>query len=146
MKCFGLILVTAFALLGAVSCFEAKPEVEKSEFYGKEQKDFKVAAISFQHPADDYPYAKKEQFIDEMKTVLSEMNTELDDLSSKTERRRGAALAKARREIKVLRDKKEELDQQNDAAMTSTEATWIASRDEMTDAYLKLMNSLREFR
>ena len=146
MKFFGLILVTAFALLGTVTCFEAKPEVEESEFSRKEQKDFKVTAISFQHPADDYTYAKKEQFNDEMKTALNEMNTELDDLTSKTERRRGAALAKARREIKVLRDTKEELIQQNDAAMMAPEAKWIARRDEMTDAYLKLMNSLSEFR
>ena len=146
MKFYRLILVTAFALLGTVTCFEAKPELEESEFSGKEQKEFKVAAISFQHPADDYTYARKEKFNDEMKTALNEMNTVLDDLSSKTERRRGAALAKARRETKLLRDKKEELSKQNDAAMAATEATWIASRDEMTDAYLKLMNSLSEFR
>ena len=59
MKFSGLILVTAFALLGTVSCFEAKPEVEESAFSEKELKDSKVAAISFQHPADDYTYARK---------------------------------------------------------------------------------------
>jgi hypothetical protein len=141
-----LVPVLAIALLGGVACSEAKLGGEEGESSKRERKDFESAAVVFQHAAGKYTYAKREQFIGEMKKALKETILELDDLSSEVEGLSGAAKAKARREIRELRDRRTQLEKQNDAAMTAAESKWDGIRDGMTDTFTELMDSFRKFR
>jgi hypothetical protein len=136
----------AIALLGGVACSEATPGDEEKESAKREQKDFESAAVVFQHAAEKYTYAKREQFIAELKKALKETSLELDNLSKGVEGLSGAAKAKARLEIKELRDRRTQLEKQNDAAMTATEFKWDGIRDGMTDTFTELMDSFRKFR
>jgi flagellin-like hook-associated protein FlgL len=88
----------------------------------------------------DYAYAQKAVFVDEMKKDLAEIQEELDRLSAKVDRSSGTAEADAKIQLEAVREKWTQAKKQLDLAESSTESTW----DEVKGGFKKAHSELKE--
>jgi hypothetical protein len=92
------------------------------------------------HAMQDYAYAQKVEFVDEMRKELVDIQEELDRLSAKVERSSGAAKAEARTQLDAVREKWAQAKKQLDQAESATESTW----DDVMGAFKKSYGELED--
>jgi hypothetical protein len=112
------LAITAFAM----GC---KPSAEQdrkatAEQFDKVQKETKEAAQDMK----DYTFAQKDAFVEKMKSQMTELNRDLDQLMARIEKSSDAAKAEAKPKLQALRDQAAKLNQQLDEAKNATESTW----------------------
>jgi peptidoglycan hydrolase CwlO-like protein len=74
--------------------------------------------------AEDFSYAQKDEFVEEMQGTLTRIQKELDRLTADVATARGAAKAEAEDKVRALREEATRASQQLEEAKTATEATW----------------------
>ena len=140
------ILVITFFLVAAfaVSCTskagksaaEAKHRETAEAQLDKAKTETKEAAQAVQ----DYAYAQKAEFVDNMKKELVEIQEELDRLSAKVDRSSAAAKADAKAKLEAVREKWAQAKKQLDQAESATESTW----NDVKGGFKKLYGELRD--
>jgi len=139
------ILIISFLLVAALAV-GCTPTDEKSAVGPEESKtaaqfdkaktEMKEAAQSMQ----DYTYAQKAEFVDNMKKELNEIQEELDRLSAKVDRSSGAVKADAETQLEAVREKWAQAKKQLDRAGSATESTW----DDVKGGFEKIYGELED--
>jgi cytochrome c556 len=129
---FGTLLALSFLALGC------DKEPTASQQLDKVQAETKSATQDMK----DYTYAQKSAFVETMKTQLSALDRDLDQVSAKVEKSSDAAKAEAKPKLQALRDQAGKLNQQLDKVKDATESTWDdvkagtrKSYDELADGF-----------
>ena len=101
----------------------------------KAKTETKEAAQAMQ----DYAYAEKARFVDEMKRELGEIQKELDRLSAKVERSSGTVKVDAKAKLAVVRDQWAQAKETLDRAESAGESSW----DDMKSGFQKSYDLLK---
>jgi hypothetical protein len=94
----------------------------------------------------DYAYAQKAEFVDKMKRDLVEIQGELDQLSAKVDKSRGAAKAGAKTKLESVREKWAQAKKHLDQAESATESTWDDVKNGTKKAYNELKDGFQQAR
>ncbi len=94
----------------------------------------------------DYAYAEKTRFVNEMKRELGNIQKELDRLSAKVERSSGAVKVDAKAKLKVVQDQSFQAKRQLEQSENATESSWDDMKSGFYKSYGMLKNSLNQTR
>lgn len=94
----------------------------------------------------DYAYAQRAEFIDEMKEELSQIQVELDKLSAEIDRSSGVAKDDAKADLEALREKWTDAKKQLDQAESATESSWEDAQGRFKKSHNDLKDSLDKTR
>ena len=119
-----------------------KPSAPAAAHLEKAKTETKEAARAMQ----DYAYAQKAEFIDQMKKELVEIQAEIGLLSDKVDQSSGAAKAEAENALGAVRAKSAEVKARLDKAEGATEATWNDAKGELQKSYGDLKDSVDKTR
>lgn len=144
MKNIILIITFCAATALVVGC---RPSVEQSIENTSAQLD-KVRKETRDTVPDlkDYTYAQKETFVAKMQAKVTEINRDLDELSTKVDKAPESVQAEARPKIQVLRDQSAQLDRQLDEAKNANESTWNDIKNGTNKAYESFKDSWQQSR
>jgi ElaB/YqjD/DUF883 family membrane-anchored ribosome-binding protein len=96
--------------------------------------------------ADDFAYAQKDEFIEDMQGALAHIQNEVDRLTDDVEAAHGAAKAEAEAKVQALREKATRVSQRLEKAKNTTEATWDDVRGGIQKSFGELENSFQQTR
>jgi peptidoglycan hydrolase CwlO-like protein len=96
--------------------------------------------------AEDFTYAQKDEFVEDMHDALTRIQSEVDRLTAKVAAARGAAKAEAEAKVQALREEANRVSQQLERAKTATEATWDDVSSGIKKSFGELEDSFRQTR
>lgn len=131
------LALTAFA----VGC---KPSEEKST--SQHIKNITQEAKAAAEEMKDYTYAQKDEFVENMRKQLAEINRDLDQLSAKVEKAGDAAKTEAKPKLEALRAQTARLTNQLDDARSATESAWEEVKTGFKKGYGELKDGFNEAR
>jgi uncharacterized phage infection (PIP) family protein YhgE len=139
------LAITCLAITGFV--MGCKPSAEQdrkatAEQFDKVKKETKEAAQDMK----DYTYAQKAEFVANMKSQMTEINRDLDQLTARVEKSSDAAKAEAKPKLQALRDQASKLNQQLDEAKNATESTWDTVKSGFKKGYGELKDGFQNAR
>jgi cytochrome c556 len=142
MKHYPLAITFLAVAAFAIGCnpSEEKAVMENREATSRQFDKVKTETKQAAQEMKDYAYAQKAEFVDKMQTQLTEINKELDQLSSRIEKSSDAAKAEARPKLQALRDQTAKLTQQLDEARSASESTW----NDVKAGFKKGFNELKD--
>jgi uncharacterized coiled-coil protein SlyX len=142
-----ILIVTLFIVAGlAAGCSptegkaaEGPKQVEPASI---ERDKVKTETKEAVQAMQEYTYAQKAEFVDATQKELAEIQAELDRLTDRVDRSKGAAKADAKMRLDAVRENWARAKTQLDLAETATEATWNdvkrglqKSRDELMESF-----------
>jgi len=129
------------AVVFAVAC---KPSVEEStrQQLDKVKTETKAAAQDMK----DYPFAQKAEFTETMRSQLSGINKELDQISAHVEKSSDEVKADARPRLQAMREQTARLNLQLDAIKNATESNWETAKSGARKAYDALKGGFQQSR
>lgn len=128
-----MVLVTTLLVVGALAA-------GCTERTAVEQKQDATTAIQ------NFSYAQKAGFVDEMKKQLVAIQEELDVLSAKVDRSNSAAKADAKAKLDAVREEWVLAKKQLDAAESANESTWDDVKNGFKRSYDELKASFNNVR
>lgn len=131
------LAITAFA----VGC---KPSEEKAT--SQHIKNITHEAKAAAEEMKDYTYAQKDEFVENMRNQLAEINRDLDQISAKVEKAGDAAKAEAKPKLEALRAQTARLTKQLDDARSATESAWEDVKTGFKKGYGELKDGFNEAR
>ena len=122
---------------------EAETKTKEADQAGRDYAHAQKEAVEARQ---DYAYAQKAEFVDKMKKELVGIQEELDRLSAKVDRSRGAAKAEAKTQLEAVRAKWAQAKKQLDRAESATESTWDDVKGGFKKSYGELKDSFEKTR
>lgn len=83
----------------------------------------------------DYTFSQKDEFVKKERTLLTELNRDLDELAARVEKSTAAVKADAQPRIETLRGQTARLNQQLDEASNTTESSWEKFKVEVRETH-----------
>jgi chromosome segregation ATPase len=139
MKHRALIITVLSAAALACGCQKNNTTSQQLE---KARTETKAAAQDW----EDYTYAQKQEFVQQMRTRLNALNQDLDKLSAKIESSSDAVKAEAKPKLQALRDQANQLSQQLDNVKSASQSTWDSVKAGAEKAYDALTNGVHQAR
>lgn len=136
------ILVITFPLVTALAVGCGSKQGESAAARDRAMMETEEAAQAMQ----DYAYAQKAEFVDEMRRELADIQEELDRLSARVERSSGVAKAEARTQLDAVREKWAQVNTQLDQAESANESTWDDMMGAFKESYAALEDSFEKTR
>lgn len=139
-----MVMVTTLLVVGALAagCAERTAVEQKQDATTAAQLDkAKVETREAAQAIQNYSYAQKVNFIDEMKKQLVTIQEELDLLSAKVDRSNSAAKADAKAKLDAVRGEWVLAKKQLDEAESANESTWDDVKNGFKKSYDALKNS-----
>jgi len=96
--------------------------------------------------AEDFTYAQKEEFVEDMQGALTHIQNEVDRLSADVATARGAAKAEAEAKVRALREEATRVNEQLDKAKNASEATWDDVKGSIQKSFDELEDSFQQTR
>ena len=114
------ILLTCLAIAALTGSCD-KPNATSQQL---DKVEAKAAAAAKEVQEQDYTYAQKSEFTEKLRTQLTEINRDLDELAAKIEKSSDAVKAEAKPKLESLRQQTAGLNKHLDEAKNATETTW----------------------
>jgi|SRR5437588_847982 len=134
-----LVLIALVATALAVGC---KKEQTASEQLDKVKTETKEAAQNMQ----DYSFAQKAQFVQQMQGQLAALEEDLKKLSAKVESSSDTVKAEAKPKVQALRDQSLQLNKQLEEVKNASESTWSSVKAGSKKAYDTLQDGFQQAR
>jgi uncharacterized protein YjbJ (UPF0337 family) len=96
--------------------------------------------------AEDFTYAQKEEFVEDMQGALDHIQNEVDRLSAEVATAHGAAKAEAEARVRSLRERAIQVNQQLEKAKNASEATWDEVKGSIQKSFGELEDSFQQTR
>ena len=134
-------LLMAFLCIAtlAVGCEKGKTTAQQIETVKAETKQ---AAKNMK----DYTFAQKDEFVKDMRSQLTKLNQDLDQLAAKIDSSSDAVKAEAKPKLQALRDQATKLNQQLVDAQNATESTWDTVKAGTKTAYESVAKGINDAR
>ncbi len=148
MKHPAILFVILVSVAMAVGC---KPSEEKTlsvtgensaQQIDKMSKDTKELSLDLK----EYAYSQKAEFVEKMKSQVTEINADLEKLSAKVASASDAAKSEAKPKLEALRAQVAGLNKQLDDAKNATESTWNDVKSGFKKGYLELKDGFQQAR
>lgn len=94
----------------------------------------------------DYAYAQKAEFVEKMRSQLSEINNDMEQLAAKIEKSSDAVKAEAKPKLQALREQVTQLGKQLDEVKNATESTWESVKSGTKKAYDSVKEGVQQSR
>lgn len=118
----------------------AQPSTDTSSAYQSAKQQTKEAVESVKN----YTYAQKEEFAQKIKTDMSKIKQQLDQLSTKVESSSIKAKQEAEAKMDALRDQFGKLDKKLDDVEDATESTWDDVKSGVQTGYDQVKQSFQD--
>ncbi|MBN1608573.1 MAG: hypothetical protein JW940_18230 [Polyangiaceae bacterium] len=96
--------------------------------------------------AEDFTYAQREEFVEDMQGALAHIQNEVDRLSGDVATAHGVAKAEAEAKVRSLREKAIRVKQQLEEAKSTSEATWDDVKGSIQESFGELEDSFQQTR
>lgn len=143
--------IMSVILVSAALAVGCKPSEEKTlsvkgetsaQQIDKMSKDAKELSLDLK----EYAYSQKAEFVEKMKSQVTELNAELEKLSAKVANASDAAKSEAKPKLEALRVQVAGLNKQLDDAKNATESTWNDVKSGFQKGYIELKDGFNQAR
>ena len=117
MKNKAIVLILVSAAVTVAAC-------DRNHSTSEQLDRVQVKTADLAQDMRDYTFAQKDEFVTKMRSQLSDLNRDLDELSAKVKNSTAAIKADAQPRIDALREQTAHLNKQLDEATNTTASDW----------------------